>query len=323
MGLDPSEAYSLNEDELTEILELFCVLREFDDTAIELHDEDEIVKHHSPRGHEAIGIATFYGLEQDDLTQAHYRTSFAQALCNDVGVEDLMKGAFVKRDWITKGKRYYLSPQPVDNNIFKSALMGPGIATTVGAGMTAQWNGENQVAVCTFGDGTSQEGYFWESQIFAELWDLPVVFICENNQIAHETPISEMYPYENISDGIDMMPTEVVDGTDFFEMYETVQNAVEECRQGNGPRFIEAKTYRLRAQGEMYPEPREEGEVESLAEKHDPVERYKSIMLDQEIVSQDELTEIESWSEDVVAEGIEAAKNSADATLEDVMSHVY
>lgn len=323
MGFDPSEAYSLDDEDLLDVLELFCILREFDETAIELHDQDRIVKHHSPRGHEAIGIGTFYGLDSDDLIQAHYRTSYAQALCNGVPVEDLMKGAFVKRDWITKGKRYYLSPQPVENNIFKSALMGPGIATTVGAGMTAKWNDEEQVAVCTFGDGTAQEGYFWESQIYAAVWDLPVVFICENNHIAHETPLSDMYPHENISDGISMMPTELVDGRDFFEVYDAVQDAVAECRDGNGPRFIEAKTYRLRAQGEMYAEVRPNEEVAKLDADHDPVERYKTRMLECELVNEEELLEIENRAEEVVSESIEVAENSADATLEDVMSHVY
>ena len=155
-----------------------------------------------------------------------------------------------------------------------NGIVAGGISIITGAGLAAQMEGKGGVAVSFFGDGASNAGPFHECLNIAAAWKLPVVYVCENNQWAAQTPAAATHALPDVAAraagyGI---PGTVVDGNDIFAVYQAANRAVERARSGGGPSLIECKTYRQRAHTERrgQPDPRDPAEIEAWKAK-DPI----------------------------------------------------
>jgi pyruvate dehydrogenase E1 component alpha subunit len=163
------------------------------------------------------------------------------------------------------------------------AIIGAHLPIAVGAAWSAQYRGTDQVAVCFFGDGTTNIGAFHEALNMAQVWKLPVVFVCENNLYMEYTPIGDVTAVENpAADRASAYGLEsiIVDGNDADAVYRVAQTAFAKARAGDGPSLIEAKTYRHSGHSRADPgDYRPDGELDAWL-KRDPIPMYRQRLLD-------------------------------------------
>jgi pyruvate dehydrogenase E1 component alpha subunit len=187
----------------------------------------------------------------------------------------------------------------------KNGVLGEDVPLYVGAAVSAQIRKTDQVSLIIFGDGTSNRGPIHESMNIAAVWQLPVIFVCVNNQYAMSTPSSQTFIARKLSDraiGYGM-PGFDIDGNDIVACYETAAEAIERARKGKGPSFVVANTYRIFGHLEGDPQTyRPKGEAEEWR-KFDPLPRYKKTLMDNRILTE---AMAEKFENDVEAELDEA-----------------
>ncbi len=192
------------------------------------------------------------------------------------------------------------------------AIIGAHLPIAAGAAWSAQYRKSGQVAVCFFGDGTTNIGAFHEALNFAVIWDLPVVFVCENNKYMEYTPIDQVTAVQNpAADRASAYGLEpiLVDGNDADVMYATACDALERARSGKGPSLIEALTYRHGGHSRADPgKYRPDEEVRHWLSR-DPIPMYRDRLLSAGI-EETELAKIESETLELVDKATEIARNS-------------
>jgi len=200
-------------------------------------------------------------------------------------------------------------------------IVGGGMPIATGLGLSAKLRKTDQVAVCFFGDGASNNGTFHESINLASLWKLPVVFVCENNGYATSVSVRRSTPVENIGvrGASYNVPGVTVDGNHADEVYQAAGEAVARARAGKGPTLIECKTYRIRGHFEgddaLY---RTKEEVEE-ARKNDPIEYWKNALIGQGLLDELGFEEMVAAAEQEVAEAAQFAEESPYPRPEDAL----
>src|SRR6201988_499754 len=221
---------------------------------------------HLSLGQEAVAAGFAVAMEKNDLSFCTYR-GHAHTLARGVPVEKVL-GELMQRDnGLMRGKGGSMHLTSAEHGVMGSyAIIGAHLPIACGAAWRAQYKGTGDVAVCFFGDGTTNIGAFHEAVNFASVWNLPVVFVCENNLYMEYTPIGDVIPVKHpAADRASAYGLEaiVIDGNDADVVYRTAAAAYEKARAGGGPSLIECLTYRYsghsRADQAKY---RPEGELE-------------------------------------------------------------
>jgi pyruvate dehydrogenase E1 component alpha subunit len=193
-----------------------------------------------------------------------------------------------------------------------NGIVGAGLPIATGAGLSAKLRKSGQVTVCFFGDGASNQGTFHEAINIAAAFDLPVVYVCENNLYAVGTRQSDVRKVEDIADrgvGYDI-PGLAVDGNDVVAVYEACKEAVDRARAGMGPTLIECKTYRWRTHFEGEPDTyRPPEEVEAWI-KREPIAPYRRLLIEQGVLTEAQADEIEADVVRELDEAVEFARQS-------------
>ena len=196
-----------------------------------------------------------------------------------------------------------------------------------GAGLAAQMEGKGRVAVSFFGDGASNAGPFHESLNIAAAWKLPVIYVCENNMYAAQTPAAETHAQPDVSKrayGYDI-PGIIVDGNDVFAVYEAATKAVARARAGEGPTLIECKTYRWRRHTErpQQPDSRPDAEIEAWMQK-DCIDRLKGHLMSQQgQLSEDEYIALETSVMAAIQKSVDFAEASPFPNPEDALEDMF
>jgi pyruvate dehydrogenase E1 component alpha subunit len=205
------------------------------------------------------------------------------------------------------------------------AIVGAHLPVAAGAAWSAQYRGSGQVAVCFFGDGTTNIGAFHEALNFAVVWKLPVIFVCENNLYMEYTAIRDVTAVEHPAAGRASaygLPPVIVDGNDADEVYRLARQAIARARAGEGPSLIEAKTYRhsghSRADPAKYRPP---GELDEWL-KRDPLTLYRARLLEAG-VPDGALRDLEGALARAVDDATEAAKASPPSPVDIVERDVW
>lgn len=280
---------------------------------------------HSSTGQEAVAIGACYGLRKDDLIIPSLRTRGA-FLAKGVSSRKMMAGAFGKATGAARGKAtsHHLGDLSM-GVVSGTGIIGSHLPVGVGTALAAKLRGKDYVTVVFFGDGASNRGDFHEALNMAAIYKLPVVFVCENNLYAISTPQSYAMAIKDIADraagyGI---PGVIVDGNDFFAVYEAAQKAYERARKGEGPTFIECKTYRWRPHsGRDVCDSRPPEEVAEW-KKRCPIERFTKFLLGEGIASEEELKTVEQSAIEEVKDAIRFAEESPLPEGEEALLNVY
>jgi pyruvate dehydrogenase E1 component alpha subunit len=282
--VDPAnDNLEISLDTRVRMYELQQVLRQFEKRAYDLFMQN-LVKgtSHLSLGMEAIATGFGLALRSDDYTFATYR-GHAHTIARGAALGAVMAELLGRENGILGGKGGSMHLTSVEHGMMGSyAIIGAHLCVANGAAWSAQLRGTDQVAVAFFGDGTTNIGAFHEALNLAVVWNLPVVFVCENNLYMEYTPIDLVTAVRNPAAGrasaYGLEPI-VVDGNDADAVYVVARNAVEKARRGQGPALIEAVTYRHGGHSRADPgKYRPAGEVEAWIGR-DPIPMYHQRLL--------------------------------------------
>lgn len=240
--------HSVPPDVLLKMYEQMLVIRNFEEKAIELFEHNLIRGNiHPCIGQEAVSVGVCFALRKDDYMVNTHR-GHGNCIAKGAELKRMMAELLGKSTGYCKGKGGSMHIADFEGgNLGANGIVGAGLPIAVGAGISIQNRGTDQVVACFFGDGAVNQGTFHESLNMAAIWKLPVIFVCENNQYALSTPIREAISVPRISDraysyGI---PGMTIDGNNVIEVYEHMRGAVERARGGKGPTLLDCVTYRF------------------------------------------------------------------------------
>jgi TPP-dependent pyruvate/acetoin dehydrogenase alpha subunit len=279
---------------------------------------------HSCEGHEAIGAAVALCVRATDHLVPHYRSRPAQ-LGKGMTVREVLAEVFATVHAASRGRGGETHVSSLPLRIYgMTGVLGSNIPLSTGVAYASKLRGTDEVTLCTFGDGTANRGAFHEALNLAAIWDLPVVFVCENNAYAEMSRISDFIRVENIADRAAAygMPGRVVDGHDPEAVIEVLADAVESARHGQ-PSLIEAKVMRRRGHWEGDPQDyRSQDELSGL-DLLDPLPSYRRRLLDERGIAEAQLARIEEAAREDVDQALAWAIASPLPTAEDVTTGVY
>jgi TPP-dependent pyruvate/acetoin dehydrogenase alpha subunit len=304
-------------------------IRQFEEVGTQLYKEGKIPgAYHSSIGQEAAIVGACMALRIDDYIVGTHR-SHGHPIGKGARLDGLMAELMGKVTGICRGRggSMHLADSSV-GVLGESAIVGGGIPLAAGAALSAKVRRTDQVSLCFFGDGASNQGTFHETLNMAAVWKLPVIFFCENNKYAITTSVPSSHGQPDIAKRAAGygMPGIMVDGQDATAVYEITRTAVELARKGGGPSLIEAKTYRfdehqvgLNIIGEPY---RPDAEVQEQVMNRDPVALFRQALLAGGC-SEDEVRTVELEAADAVSRAVEFAESSALPEAKDVYQNMY
>ena len=318
----------LTREQLTEMYRRMLRIRNFEQTAGALVDAAEVpgVVHLSI-GQEATVVGACMALRSDDYMVGTHR-SHGHPIGKGADLKGLMAELMGKSTGVNHGKSgsMHLADFSV-GSVGETSIVGSGLPVAAGAALGAQVLGLDRVALCFFGDGASNEGTFHEAIILAAVWDLPVVFVCENNGYAVSTSATYSCSVKDIADRAKAfdIPGVAVDGQDPIAVYEAVSEAVKRARAGQGPSLIEAKTYRYddHAWRMVSPIPYRTDEEMAKWKQRDPVTLFRTELIRQGVLSDAQADEMEAQARREVEEAVEYARRSPYPAPEEAYKGLY
>ncbi len=314
-------------DKLLEMYRSAVSIRQFEERSREMYQAGQLPRHgHLYAGQEAIAVGAIAALNEDDYISTTHR-GHGPTLARTHDMNGIMAEMCGKEAGFCNGKGGTMHAVDFDKGMLGAfPIVGAATTMAVGGGLAAKTLGNGRVSVAFFGDGASNQGTFHEGINLSAIWDLPVIFICENNQYAIFTPVRYSTRVENIADravayGI---PGVVVDGNDALAVYAAVSEAADRARAGKGPTLIEAKTYRWGGHhtGDPGTTYRSREETEEWKRK-DPVPRLRSHLLETGAATEADLANIEEGISRQLEEAISFALAAPDPAPEETYSHIY
>jgi pyruvate dehydrogenase E1 component alpha subunit len=261
-------------------------------------------------GQEAVYVGTNAVLSDGDCQFTTHRGQGPQVAAG-LDPDRILAELYMRADGYNGGKSYHVTD--ADRGVIgMGGIIGAQVPVAAGKALGQQLRGTDRVSVAYFGDGASNEGAVQEAAVLAAMWDLPLVFLCENNEYNISQPASHAVQGSSVAARAPGygMPGEVVDGCDPLAVAETVAEAVERARAGHGPTFVEARTVRIA--GHLAHDPqryRPEGELAD-ARARDPIDRFRRRLEAEGVIDEGEFEEIESGVETEIAEAVAFARES-------------
>jgi pyruvate dehydrogenase E1 component alpha subunit len=317
---------TLDEAQLLDVFRKMVTIRRFEEKAAEMYTKGKITGFcHLYAGEEAVAVGAIQALYDKDYVVSTYRE---HGHCIAKGAEPrvVMAELFGKETGISRGRGGSMHLfDPALRFMGGYAIVGGGLPVAVGLGLSVAYKEEQEVVACFFGDGALPQGAFHESLNLAALWNLPVVFICENNFYGMGTLVQNAIAQEQLYKFAEpyKIPGVRVDGMDVLEVYGAVTEAAARAREGDGPSLIEAVTYRFRGHSMSDPVEYRSRREERIWLERDPIKNLRKKLLTERGQDEAHLKEIEAEVEDVIEDAVRFADESPEPRLEDVGKHVY
>jgi len=316
----------ISREHLTNLLSEMIRIRRFEERCAQLYTEEKIRGFlHLYIGEEAIAVGVMQALEKEDTVFATYR-EHGHALAKGLDMNEVMAEMYGKLSGSSKGRGGSMHIFDYEKKFYGgNAIVGGALPMAVGVAMADKLMNRSHVTVCFFGEGAVAEGEFHESLNLAKLWDLPVLFVCENNGYAMGTALKYSESQQNIAAKAESygLITRSVDGMNVVEVETAAIDAVKGIRNGSGPQLLECHTYRLRGHSmfdtQQY---RSQDEVNQWLDKG-PIAQMKSWLLANVYLNETEIQQIEDRIDDEVNAAIEFAEKSDFELVEHLTRHVY
>ena len=282
---------------------------------------------HQSTGEEASAVGMLYDLRKDDWMASTHRPA-GHDIAKGITVKAMMCEMFGKADGCCGGKGGAMHTGDASvGAMTANAIVGGNLPIAAGAALAFKMQKKDNVVVCFFGDGASNEGSYHETMNVAGLWKLPVIYVCENNMYSANTSISLTCCRENVAAdraAIYDIPSEVVDGNDVLAVNEAATRAIARARAGEGPTIIEVKTYRhgghSRNDACGY---RPKDEADYWIHQKDPVNNFRKVILEHGVISEEELQKVEAEVEQEIDDAVEYAKNAPLPAYESALKNVF
>ena len=317
----------LTKDKLLWMYERMQTIRQFEDRVKVEFGKGKIPGFvHLYAGEEAVAVGICANLTDADFMTSTHR-GHGHCIAKGVDVKGMMAELYGKATGICKGKGGSMHIADMDKGMLgANGIVGGGPPLACGSGLTAKTRKTDQVTICFFGDGASEQGTLHESLNLAAIWDLPVVFIAENNGYAESTPSTYHCSVENIADRAAAynMPGVTVDGNDIFAVHEAAGEAIARARGGQGPTLLECKTYRFNGHFEgdaqTYKVPEENEKYRTTL---DPIKLFRENVLARNAVAENELQTVDERVQSAIDAAVAFAEDSPFPQAQETFTDVY
>ncbi len=303
------------------------LIRRFEERVKALYRGGEIVGAiHLYIGQEAVAVGASEALRENDYTTSGHR-SHGHTLAKHVDLNAVMAEMMGRETGVSKGRGGSMHMFDMKKGFLGgNGIVGGGIALAAGAAFSANYRGTDQVCLCFFSEGASNQGVLAECLNMAALWKLPLIYLCENNRYAATTPVTKSTCTEDIAPRAAAygLPWAICDGNDVLDVHDTVRKAVRRARAGRGCTFIEAKTYRVEPHCGIIADARDPAEIQSWRQaSNDPIERFGARLIAERIFTRDQVEAIRDEVEEELATAIEFARNSPFPAPESLGRYLY
>ncbi|MFN8188394.1 MAG: thiamine pyrophosphate-dependent dehydrogenase E1 component subunit alpha [Gaiellales bacterium] len=322
-----SATEDLTRERLLDAYRVMRTIREFEDRLhIEFATGDIPGFVHLYAGEEAIAAGVCAHLRDDDYIASTHR-GHGHAIAKGCDVKAMMQEIFGKAGGLCRGKGGSMHIADMDRGMMgANGIVGGGPPLVCGVGLSARTRGTSQVGVAFVGDGGSNQGTFLESLNLSSVWNLPCVFVVENNGYAEATPAAYHLGGPDVAKRADGfgLPGVVVDGHDFFAVYEAAGEAIARARAGAGPSLLECRVNRYYGHEEgdeqLYRRP---GEVEEIRAARDCLDQFAARVTGRGLIGQDELDAIDAEARELVEEAVSEARAAEHPPAGELLTDVY
>ncbi|HSB73031.1 MAG TPA: thiamine pyrophosphate-dependent dehydrogenase E1 component subunit alpha [Candidatus Methylomirabilis sp.] len=317
---------SLDTPLLLEIYRKMVSVRTFEETAADLFLKGQLPGFlHCYIGEEAVAAGVCAHLSPQDMITSTHR-GHGHAVAKGARFDMMMAELFAKKTGYCHGKGGSMHIADLDLGILgANGIVGGGVPIATGAGLALKMKGSDRVTVAFFGDGASNTGAFYEGVNLAAVWNLPVVFVCENNQYAESTPRTTHQKVKYVSDRAAAfnIPGVTMDGMDVFDVYQKTGEAIDRARTGGGPTLLEARTYRFLGHFVGDPQPyRTKEEVEQWKQR-DPILLFRQRVLAEGKIAAEELDAINAAIKKEMEAAVQYARESPEPEIESALQDIF
>ena len=315
----------LSSERLQDAYRQMLVIRKFEEAIRNLYQAGKIRgSFHPCVGQEATAVGGCWALRQDDYMTCTYR-GHGQAIAKGLSVRAAMAEMLGKVTGCSKGKGGSMHfTDPSVGLLGANAIVAAGIPHAAGAALASQLQKKDNVALAFFGEGAVNQGVFFETLNLAVIWKLPLILVCENNLYSEMTPSYETTSNVETYERADAMGFESIqiDGNDIEAVYNAVEEAAARARSGDGPTYIEAKTYRLWGHMMGDPEVYRTKEEVAKARENEPILRLGRRLMELGCTEPD-LTRFDSEAEVIIADAVQFAESSPAPEPDDAFTDVF
>ena len=322
----PTEMCGLSPNQLVTMYSDMCRIRRFEEMADRLYAAGKVHgTMHLSAGQEAVAIGTGAAMRPDDYLLNHHR-GHGHFIAKGADIDRMMAEFLGKETGYCRGRGGSMHIADIDaNNLGANGIVGGGISLAVGVGLAVKMQRRPQIVLCIFGDGAANQGIFHESLNMAALWDLPVLFLCENNQYGMSMPVERATAKTPIASRADVygIPGFHVDGNDLLAVYDVMIHAVDHVRQGKGSVLVEAVTYRYfghsKSDRNLY---RTKDEIAEW-KKNDPISRFGERLMAAGILTAKQAAKLDNDAQQEIADAVAYAEASPEPDPAQVTEYVY
>ena len=316
----------MEKSEHLDIYHQMVMIRRVEERGAELYQQGKIGGFmHLYIGQEAVSTGLVAARKPQDRFITAYRD---HGLAINVGIspDEVMAELLGKATGMSKGKGGSMHMADTEKNFWGGhAIVGAHLPIAAGMALGDQYAKNDGITVCMFGDGATNIGFFHEAVNLSKVWNLPVLWVCENNQYGMGTAVERASAVSEIRQKAEGygIPNERVDGMDVMAVKEAAGKALEFIREGNGPYFMEIMTYRYRGHSMGDPERyRESAEVKKYQED-DPIGIYRAFLLKEKIATRKELNGIDDQVDEAVQAAVQFAESSPEPAMEELFADIY
>ena len=308
------------------MFEKMSTIRRFEEQARREADAGRLRGLHSSIGQEAVPTGVCAHLRDDDYVLGTHR-SHHHCIAKGVDLNEMMAELLGKATGTNKGKGGTMHIADITKGMLgANGVVGSNIPVATGVALSAKVQGKDSVSVVFFGDGAANQGSLHESMNLAAIWDLPVLFVCENNRYAESTPVEYAVAGTSVANRAEgySMPGVTVDGQSALDMFEVAGEAVARARRGDGPTLIEAQTYRYMGHfGADDPLSYRTPEEEQYFKDRDCIVRMRAYLIETGAATEEDLDAIDSRAAEAVAAAAKFADESPFPSPEELTTDVY
>ena len=280
---------------------------------------------HQCQGQEATAVGVCTALEADDVIATTHRPH-GHCLAKGLSPAAAMAELFGRTTGCCKGKGGSMHMGDLAKGIIPAvAIVGGNVPIATGAALAFKMTGQKRVAVSFMGDGAANEGAFHEGVNMGAIWDLPVVYVIENNLYGASTPVAMVTRCEKLSDRAAAygIPGLTIDGNDVLTVYETAREAVRRARAGEGPTLLELLTYRITGHSRRDPALYQPEAERAAAVENEPIGRFRKHVLAEKVASDDDLSRIDDEVDAVIEQAVQDAMAAPLPAPEDVFEDIF
>jgi TPP-dependent pyruvate/acetoin dehydrogenase alpha subunit len=318
--------FKLTPEQLLEMFYWLKLIRAFDERLSILVKQAKVRSGvYTGIGQEAIIVGTCFGLRKEDYICPLHR-DLGAFLMKGVAPRVMMSQMFARTAGLSKGRDSALHSGVSELGIFgNTSMLGANLPVAAGLALTFKMEKTDNVVIGYFGEGASNVGDFHEALNFAGVQQLPVVFICENNQYAYSVPIEKSMAIDDVAErahgyGFDGV---AINGNDVLAVYQATLGAIGRARSGDGPTLIECKTYRWHGHSEHDKAFYRSDEELAMWKSRDPIPTFTTYLLARHVLDDAKLKDVEARVASTIDEAVEFAMNAPEPTPEDATTDLY